>query len=54
MPAAWPLLAYTSASLGAQVTVFDPDLDPGGRYARLLADILATGLGEVGTRRRRS
>lgn len=39
------------AAAGAQVTIFDPDLDPTGRYARLLADILAAGLGELGSTR---
>lgn len=33
---------------GAQVTVFDPDLDPGGQHAALLATILATGLRQLG------
>lgn len=36
-------------AIGAQVTVFDPDLDPDGRYARLLTDILVTGLAQLGT-----
>lgn len=35
-------------AIGAQVTVFDPDLDPDGRYAALLVDILATGLADLG------
>jgi arginase len=34
---------------GAHVTVFDPDLDPGGDYARLLADCLAEGLSGLGS-----
>ncbi len=34
---------------GAQVTVFDPDLDPGGQHAALLASILVTGLRQLGT-----
>jgi arginase len=33
---------------GAEVTVFDPDLDPGGQHAALLASILATGLRQLG------
>lgn len=37
-------------ALGAQVTVFDPDLDPDGRYARLLTEILSTGLRQLGMR----
>jgi arginase len=31
--------------------VFDPDLDPDGRYANMLTDVLATGLGHLGTAR---
>ncbi len=27
-------------AVGASITVFDPDLDPDGRYARLLVEIL--------------
>lgn len=46
------LAALAPGAVGAQVTVFDPDLDPDGRYARLLTDILATGLRELGTVRR--
>jgi arginase len=38
-------------AVGAQVTVFDPDLDPDGRYARLLVDVLVNGLGELGRAR---
>ena len=38
------LSALAPAAVGVQVTVFDPDLDPDGRYARLLSGILATGL----------
>ena len=34
---------------GAQATVFDPDLDPTGQHAALLASILATGLQQLGT-----
>lgn len=36
-------------AIGASVTVFDPDLDPDGRYARLLTDIVVDGLGGLGT-----
>jgi len=32
------------AAAGISITVFDPDLDPGGVYARLLVDIIAGGL----------
>jgi arginase len=45
------LAALAPAAVGAQVTVFDPDLDPDGRYAHLLTDVLATGLGHLGTAR---
>ncbi|PSK88084.1 arginase [Murinocardiopsis flavida] len=38
------LRALAPQAVGIQVTVFDPDLDPDGRYARLLADILDDGL----------
>jgi arginase len=43
------LAALAPRASGAQVTVFDPDLDPGGQHAALLASILATGLGQLGT-----
>lgn len=36
-------------AVGASITVFDPDLDPDGRYARLLADILTEGLSALGS-----
>jgi arginase len=45
------LAALAPAAVGAQVTVFDPDLDPDGRYANMLTDVLATGLGHLGTAR---
>ena len=45
------LAALAPAAVGAQVTVFDPDLDPDGRYAHMLTDVLATGLGHLGTAR---
>ena len=45
------LTALAPAAVGAQITVFDPDLDPDGRYARLLTEILSTGLQELGARR---
>ncbi|MCW3492112.1 arginase family protein [Microbacterium sp. SSM24] len=35
-------------AVGAAVTVFDPDLDPDGRCAALLRDVLAEGLSELG------
>ncbi|UAJ79160.1 arginase family protein [Leifsonia sp. ZF2019] len=34
---------------GASITVFDPDLDPDGRFARLLTDLLAGPLASVGS-----
>ena len=43
------LAALAPAAVGAQVTVFDPDLDPDGRYAHMLTDVLATGLSHLGT-----
>ena len=42
------LAALAPRATGAQVTVFDPDLDPGGRYATVLTGILATGLPHLG------
>jgi arginase len=47
------LTALAPRATGAQVTVFDPDLDPDGRYAALLAGILAAGLGRLGQGRDR-
>jgi arginase len=38
-----PLLAAPGC-VGLEVTVFDPDLDPDGRYAALLADLLVDAL----------
>lgn len=42
------LAGLAPRAVGAQVTVFDPDLDPDGRYAQLLTDVLVQGLGELG------
>jgi len=42
------LRGLAPAAWGAAVTVFDPDLDPDGRYARLLVDVIIDGLGELG------
>lgn len=42
------LVHLAPSAIGASVTVFDPDLDPDGRYARLLADVLVDGLSELG------
>lgn len=45
------LAVLAPRAVGAQVTVFDPDLDPDGHYARLLVEILTTGLSELGRAR---
>jgi arginase len=45
------LAGLAPRAIGAQVTVFDPDLDPEGRYARLLVDVLARGLAGLGLQR---
>ena len=39
-----PLAVLAPRAVGAQVTVFDLDLDPDSSHARLLTDILSTGL----------
>lgn len=36
-------------ALGASITVFDPDLDPDGRYARLVSDVVTVGLADLGS-----
>lgn len=46
------LAALAPRAVGAQVTVFDPDLDPDGSHARLLTDILVTGLAPLSRDRR--
>ncbi|THG31788.1 arginase family protein [Naasia lichenicola] len=38
-------------AIGVQITVFDPELDPDGRYAALLTEVLVAGLGELGSGR---
>jgi arginase len=43
------LATLAPGAAGAQVTVFDPDLDPDGRYARLITGILIDGLSGLGT-----
>jgi len=48
------LTELAPGAVGAQVTVFDPDLDPDGRHARLISDILIGGLAELGTAGHRS
>jgi arginase len=45
------LAGLAPRAIGAQVTVFDPDLDQEGSHARLLVDVLAHGLGGLGQRR---
>jgi hypothetical protein len=37
------LATLAPGAIGAQVTVFDPDLDPDGSYARPITDILLNG-----------
>jgi arginase len=34
-------------AVGVSVTVFDPDLDPDGRYARLLTEVITVGLARL-------
>jgi arginase len=46
------LAALAPRAVGAQVTVFDPDLDPDGSHARLLTNILITGLAPLSRDRR--
>ena len=42
------LKALAPGAIGGQVTVFDPDLDPDGRHATLLAEIIAVGMADLG------
>ncbi|MBC7596138.1 MAG: arginase family protein [Kineosporiaceae bacterium] len=42
------LQGLAPGAIGAQVTVFDPDLDPDGRYAELLTEIIVTGMAHLG------
>jgi arginase len=46
------LAALAPRAAGAQITVFDPDLDPDGRYAALLVDVADIGFGPLGSGRR--
>jgi arginase len=46
------LAALAPRAVGAQVTVFDPDLDPDGSHANLLTGILVTGLAPLSRDRR--
>ncbi len=41
-------LVDVPGAVGMQVTVFDPDLDPGGEQAARLADALVAGLAGAG------
>ena len=43
------LAELAPGAAGAEVTVFDPDLDPTGSYAGLISDILVHGLAGLGT-----
>lgn len=43
------LTRLAPAAIGASVTVFDPDLDPDGRYARVVTDIVTDGLSRLGS-----
>ena len=42
------LASLAPGATGAQVTVFDPDLDPDGSYASLVAGVVVDGLGALG------
>ena len=42
------LCALAPGATGAEVTVFDPDLDPTGEHAALLATLLGDGFAELG------
>lgn len=42
------LVRLAPSAVGASVTVFDPDRDPDGRYARLVSDVITEGLSELG------
>ncbi|MCJ1712429.1 arginase family protein [Clavibacter michiganensis subsp. phaseoli] len=43
------LRALAPRAVGASITVFDPDLDPDGRYARLVGDVVVDGLALLGS-----
>lgn len=47
------LAGLAPQATGAQITIFDPDLDPDGRYAAELSEILLSGLARLGEARRR-
>lgn len=42
------LAALAPRAIGADVAIFDPDLDPDGVAARLLVDVIEAGLGRLG------
>ena len=42
------LAELAKGAVGAEVCIFDPDLDLDGRYARLLTDVIVNGLGKLG------
>jgi arginase len=44
------LRALAADAVGAHAGIYDPDLDPDGSYARLVADVLADGLNQLGSR----
>ncbi len=43
------LASVAAGAMGASVCIFDPDLDPTGRFARLVADIGVAGLSDLGS-----
>jgi len=43
------LARLAPGAIGASVTVFDPDLDPDGRYARAVTDVVVDGLSGLGS-----
>jgi arginase len=48
------LARLTPGAVGAHVTIFDPDLDPDGRYATLLVNLIAASFGQLASGRPRS
>ncbi|WP_394553280.1 arginase family protein [Agromyces sp. MMS24-JH15] len=45
------LRALAPRAVGAEITVFDPDLDPDGRYAAVLRDVIVEGCRDLGRAR---
>lgn len=41
------LSGLARGAVGAQICIFDPDLDPDGQYAQLLTDVIVGGLGAL-------